>query len=390
MATMAGKRDYYEVLEVSRSASDQEIATSYRKLAIKYHPDKNPGDEEAVQRFKECAEAFEVLNDADKRARYDRYGHAGVDGPGGGGAHFTDINDIFDAFGDVFGEGVFGDLFGRGGRGRGRGRRARRGADVRADVTLDLLEAASGVTRTVKYDRHERCDECQGSGAKPGTTPETCRYCGGAGQVIQTTGIFRVQTTCPSCHGAGNVIKERCRACGGEGQVKQTVEREVRIPAGVDTEMRLRLSGEGSQSPDGGPPGDCYCFITVKEHPLFHREAQHLVCQWPITYSQAALGATLEVPTLEGRDELVIPPGTQPGEVFKLRGRGMPDLHRRGKGDLLVQIQLEVPKSLTERQEELLRELAEEEHRNVSPHRKSFFEKLRDYFIPDETAEAEE
>jgi molecular chaperone DnaJ len=386
---MAGKRDYYEVLEVSRSASGQEIATAYRKLAIKYHPDKNPGDEEAVQRFKECAEAFEVLNDSDKRARYDRYGHAGVDGPGGG-AHFTDINDIFDAFGDIFGEGVFGDIFGRGGRGRGRGRRARRGADVRADVTLDLLEAARGATKTVTYDRHERCGECQGSGAKPGTSPETCRYCNGAGQVIQTTGIFRVQTTCPSCHGAGSVIKERCRACGGEGQVKQRVEREVRIPAGVDSEMRLRLSNEGSQSPDGGQPGDCYCFITVKEHPLFHREGQHLVCQWPITFSQASLGATLEVPTLEGRDELVIPPGTQAGEVFKLRGRGMPDLHRRGKGDLLVQIQLDVPKSLTKRQEELLRELAEEEHKNVSPHRKSFFEKVKEFFVPDEPAEAGE
>jgi molecular chaperone DnaJ len=383
---MAGKRDYYEVLEVERSASDTEIAASYRKLAIKYHPDKNPGDEEAVARFKECAEAFEVLNDAEKRARYDRYGHAGVDGPGGGAPHFTDINDVFEAFGDIFGEGVFGDIFGRGGRGgRGRGRRARRGGDVRADVTLDLIEAARGVAKQVRYDRLERCGDCQGSGAKPGSSPETCRYCGGAGQVVQATGIFRVQTTCPSCHGAGNVIKDRCPSCGGDGLMKRRVEREVKIPAGVDNEMRLRLTGEGNQSPDGGPPGDCYCFVTVKEHSLFHRDGRHLVCQIPVTYSQASLGATLEVPTLEGRDELQIPAGTQPGEVFKLRGRGMPDLHHRGKGDLLVQIHLEVPKSLTKRQEELLRELAEEEQTNVSAHRKSFFEKLKDYFIPDET-----
>ena len=386
MATMAGKRDYYEVLEVQRSASDKELAAAYRKLAIQFHPDKNPGDEEAVARFKECAEAFEVLNDPDKRARYDRYGHAGVDGPGGGSPHFTDINDVFEAFGDIFGEGVFGDIFGRGGRGgRGRGRRARRGGDVRADVTLDLIEAARGVAKQVRYERLERCSECQGSGAKPGTSPETCRYCGGAGQVVQATGIFRVQTTCPSCHGAGSVTKERCSGCGGDGLVKRRVEREVKIPAGVDNEMRLRLTGEGNQSPDGGPPGDCYCFVAVKEHSLFHRDGRHLVCQIPLTFSQAALGATLEVPTLEGRDELQIPAGTQPGEVFKLRGRGMPDLHHRGKGDLLVQIHLEVPKSLTKRQEELLRELAEEEQTNVSAHRKSFFEKLKDYFIPDET-----
>ena len=386
MATMAGKRDYYEVLEVQRSASDKELAAAYRKLAIQFHPDKNPGDEEAVARFKECAEAFEVLNDPDKRARYDRYGHAGVDGPGGGSPHFTDINDVFEAFGDIFGEGVFGDIFGRGGRGgRGRGRRARRGGDVRADVMLDLIEAARGVAKQVRYDRLERCSECQGSGAKPGTSPETCRYCGGAGQVVQATGIFRVQTTCPSCHGAGSVIKDRCASCGGDGLVKCRVEREVKIPAGVDNEMRLRLTGEGNQSPDGGPPGDCYCFVAVKEHSLFHRDGRHLVCQIPLTFSQAALGATLEVPTLEGRDELQIPAGTQPGEVFKLRGRGMPDLHHRGKGDLLVQIHLEVPKSLTKRQEELLRELAEEEQTNVSAHRKSFFEKLKEYFIPDET-----
>ncbi|HWB13669.1 MAG TPA: molecular chaperone DnaJ [Pirellulales bacterium] len=376
---MAGKRDYYEVLGVVRTASDKEIAAAYRKLAIQYHPDKNPGDEEAVARFKECAEAFEVLSDGDKRSRYDRYGHAGVEGPGG--AHqFTDVNDVFEAFGDIFGEGLFGEIFG-GGR---RSRKARRGGDVRADVTLDLLEAARGATKKVRFERLERCDECRGSGAKPGSKPEACRYCGGQGQVIQTTGIFRVQTTCPACRGAGSTIKDPCPACRGEGQIRRRLEREVRIPPGVDNDTRLRLGGEGNQSAEGGTPGDCYCFVTVKEHPLFHREGQHLVCQVPLTYSQAALGANIDVPTLNGREELAIPAGTQPGDVFRLRGRGMPDARQRSMGDLLVQVSLEVPKTLTPRQEELLRELAEEEQTNVSAHRKSFFEKLKDYFIPAE------
>lgn len=379
MVTMAGKRDYYEVLGVVRTASDKEIAAAYRKLAIQYHPDKNPGDEEAVARFKECAEAFEVLSDGDKRSRYDRYGHAGVEGPGG--AHqFTDVNDVFEAFGDIFGEGLFGEIFG-GGR---RSRKARRGGDVRADVTLDLLEAARGATKKVRFERLERCDECRGSGAKPGSKPEACRYCGGQGQVIQTTGIFRVQTTCPACRGAGSTIKDPCPACRGEGQIRRRLEREVRIPPGVDNDTRLRLGGEGNQSAEGGTPGDCYCFVTVKEHPLFHREGQHLVCQVPLTYSQAALGANIDVPTLNGREELAIPAGTQPGDVFRLRGRGMPDARQRSMGDLLVQVSLEVPKTLTPRQEELLRELAEEEQTNVSAHRKSFFEKLKDYFIPAE------
>ncbi|HVX15885.1 MAG TPA: molecular chaperone DnaJ [Pirellulales bacterium] len=382
---MAAKRDYYEVLEVVKTASDKEIAAAYRKLAIQYHPDKNPGNEEAVARFKECAEAFEVLSDPDKRARYDRYGHAGVDGPGGA-RHFGDVNDVFEAFGDIFGEGLFGEIFG-GGR-RGRGRRARRGSDVRADVTLDLLEAARGATKKIRFERAERCDECQGSGAKPGSKPETCRYCGGQGQVVQSTGIFRVQTTCPACRGAGSTIKDPCPQCRGEGQVRRRVERDVHIPAGVDGDTRLRLGGEGNQSAEGGTPGDCYCFITIKEHSLFHREGQHLVCQVPLTYSQAALGAVIEVPTLDGREELTVPAGTQPGDVFRLRGRGMPDPRQRSKGDLLVQVGLEVPKSLTPRQEELLRELAEEEQTNVSAHRKSFFEKLKDYFMPDEETAA--
>ena len=318
-----------------------------------------------------------MLSDKDKRSRYDRFGHAGVDGPQGGSPHFGDVNDIFEAFGDIFG-----DILG-GGRG-GRSRRAQQGGDVRADLTLDLLDAARGCAKQVNFSRHARCGECGGTGARKGSKPEKCKYCGGKGQVIQSTGIFRLQTTCPACHGAGSVISDPCGGCRGEGFVLERVSREVQIPAGVDSGTRLRITGEGDPSPSGGPSGDCYVFITVKEHPLFRREGQHLICTIPIGYAQAALGATIEVPTLDGKEELSIPAGTQTGEVLRLKGRGIPDPRVRGRGDLLVQLQLDVPTKLTKRQEQLLRELAEEEHKNVSQPRKSFFDKLKEYFKADE------
>lgn len=380
---MANKRDYYEILGVAREASDKDIAAAYRKLAVKYHPDKNPGDEDAIKLFKECAEAFEVLSDDDKRGRYDRYGHSGVDGVQGGGApHFNDINDIFAAFGNMFGDSVFGDLFNRGRRGQRN--QVQRGADVRTDVSLDLLEAARGCRKTLTIRRHIRCEGCEGSGAKLGTKPEKCRYCNGAGQVIQASGIFRVQTTCPGCGGRGAMIKTPCPGCAGEGKVFERVEREVSIPAGVDEGTRLRLAGEGEASPNGGPPGDCYCFIQVREHPLFRREGQNLICALPLSYSQAALGAQVQVPTLEGAEEVAIERGVQHGDLLRLRGRGVPDPHGRGVGDLLLHVAIEIPKQLTPRQEELLRELAAEEHANVSPQRKSFFDKLKAYFVPGE------
>jgi molecular chaperone DnaJ len=369
MVKMAGKRCYYEVLGVERSSSDKVIADAYRKLAIKFHPDKNPGDEEAVIYFKEAAEAFEILGDREKRARYDRHGHAGVDGSARG---FSDINDIFSAFGDIFGESSFGDLFG------GR-RRPNKGNDVRCDVTLDLLEAARGTTKTIEFARHEACSYCDGSGARPGSSRTRCSYCGGRGQVVQATGIFRVQTTCPSCRGAGSTVKDPCPKCRGAGFELAKVRREVQIPAGIDDEMRVRLPGEGEPSPGGGTRGDCYCFVTVKEHPLFQREGDHLIVRMPLTYTQAALGASLEVPTLAGPHELKIPAGTPSGEVFRLRGKGMPSLRGRGAGDLHVQVSVEVPKSLSPDQEALLRKLAEQEHVEVSPHRKSFFDKVREY-----------
>lgn len=380
---MAGKRDYYEVLGVERDATAKKIADAYRKLAMKYHPDRNPGDEETVVRFKEAAEAFEVLNDGDKRARYDRFGHAGVNQ--GGGPQFSDLNDIFSAFGDIFGDGPFSELFGGGGR-RGGGRRVHRGGDVQCELTLDLFEAARGATKTIKIKRHAKCETCQGSGAKTGSKPEKCQYCNGAGQVIQSSGFFRVQTTCPACKGQGVVIKDPCRDCRGGGFLDTTVDKEVPVPAGMDNGMGIRLTGEGHPSPDGGPPGDCICQIHVKEHPLFQRDGQNLICRIPISYSQAALGAKIEVPTLDGKEELDLPHGTQSNDEFKLRGKGMPDPRGRRRGDLLVRVTIETPKKLTKKQEELLRQLAEEEHANVSPHRKSFFEKLKDYFVPEDTA----
>jgi molecular chaperone DnaJ len=373
MATMASKRDYYEVLGVARTATEKELSEAYRKLAMKYHPDRNPGNEEAVTKFKEAAEAFEVLSHADKRAVYDRYGHAGLD-RSGAAPSFHDVGDIFEAFSDIFGDSPFGDFFGS------RRRRTRKGADIRCEVTLDLLEAARGVTKSVHFERHQACSTCRGSGAKPGTQPERCRYCGGRGRVVQSAGMFSLQTPCPSCHGAGQVIREACGECRGDGYVLQRVTREIKIPAGVDNQTRLRLTGDGEPSPEGGPPGDCYCFLSVRDHPLFQRDGPHLICQVPISYSQAALGAKIEVPTLDGREDLQVPAGTQTGEAFRLRGRGMPDARGRSRGDLVVQVHIEVPKRLSDEHERILRELAEVEQRHVTPQRKNFFSKLKEYF----------
>ncbi|QGJ72318.1 Chaperone protein DnaJ [Planctomycetales bacterium 10988] len=384
---MSTKVDYYEVLKVKRDASDREISSSYRKLALKYHPDRNPGDDDAMARFKEAALAYEVLSDPEKRARYDRYGHAGLEG-GAGGPQFNNLDDIFSAFGDIFGEG-FADMFGGGGRRRG-GRRVRAGSDVGCEVTLDLLEAARGCTRTLKVSRQKSCPTCSGSGSAPGSDPEVCSMCGGVGQVMRSSGFFRVQSACPSCGGKGTIIRSPCVDCYGKGTVAEDATIEVRIPAGVDDGMQICLRGEGNPSPDPqGPRGDCYVNIRIKEHPLFKRDGQHLICELPITYTQAVLGTTLEIPTLDGPESLDIPRGTPSGELFRLRGKGLPDPRHRGVGDLIVQVILEVPKKLNTRQEELLRDLAEEEHANVSPRRKSFFKSLKELFVHEEEASEE-
>jgi molecular chaperone DnaJ len=372
---MVDQRDFYEVLGVERRASGAQITEAYRKLAIRYHPDKNPGNEEAAGRFKEAARAFEVLSDEGLRARYDRYGHAGIQG--GGRHEFNDISDVFEAFGDLFGGGIFGEAFGGG---RKRGSRARKGRDVFCQVTLTLVEAARGATKTVEFGRHEMCGSCDGSGAKKGTKPQTCDYCGGQGQVIQTAGVFRLQTTCPSCRGAGSVIREKCPDCAGEGATEEQVERRVTIPAGVDSDVRVRLAGEGEPGANGGPPGDCYCVIEIEPHPFLTRDGRDLHCEVPITFTQAALGATVEVPTLDGPKPLQVARGTQSGDVVRVRGLGMPEVRGRGIGDLHVHLQVEVPKTLSPRAEELLRELAAEERAAVSPRRSSFFSRLAEYF----------
>jgi molecular chaperone DnaJ len=371
MATMAAKRDYYEVLGVSRNAAEKDIATAYRKLAIKYHPDTNRGDPDATEKFKEAAEAYEVLSDAEKRTIYDQYGQAGLE-RGGASPEFHDVSDIFEAFGDLFG---LGDMFG----GRRRPRQ-RRGSDVRCDVALTLEEAAKGVTKTVDFTRSKRCVTCHGAGSRPGSSPQPCRRCGGRGQTVQSAGILRVQTTCQACRGTGIVITDPCPDCRGNGHVHDRVQLQVPMPAGIDDGMRVRLSGQGEPSPDGGPAGDCYCFVAVRPHRLFQRDGSHLILKLPISYTQAALGAAIEVPTLTGRDQLQIPRGTQSGKVFRLAGRGLANPHGGPVGNLLVQTYIEVPEKLTPRQEELLRELAEVEQANVTPHRKSFLEKLTSYF----------
>ncbi len=368
------RRCYYEILGVERSASEREIAKAYRRLAVQFHPDSNPDDEEADFKFKEAAAAYDVLGDAGKRSRYDRLGHAGVDG----NRSFGNAEDIMSAFSEIFGGsggGFFGDLFG------GGGRRPRRGADVRADVTLTLEEAAAGVTKTIHFSRGEACANCQGSGARPGTQPTMCTQCGGRGIVLQSNGILRVQTTCPSCRGSGTMIADPCFDCRGYGIQKKKVELEVAIPAGVDDGMRVRLQGEGEANHAGeGAAGDCYCFIKVRKHKLFHRDGDNLVLQLPISYSQAALGSMIEVPTLAGPDELTVPAGTQSGDVFKIAGRGMPNPQNGRQGDLLVQTFIETPRKLSERQQELLRELAELEQTHVTPQRRTFLDKLKDYF----------
>ncbi|QDT66608.1 molecular chaperone DnaJ [Calycomorphotria hydatis] len=377
------KRDYYEVLSVSKSASGVEIKKAYKKLAIKFHPDRNPGDDEATVKFKEAAEAFDVLSNDEKRARYDRYGHAGVNGAGARGGGFHDVEDIFSAFGDLF------EGFGFGGGRSSGGRRVRRGESLRTSVTIDLIEAANGASRTIEVKRSTTCSTCNGSGAKKGSVAESCSYCGGAGQVVQAQGFFRVQTTCPACRGEGSIVRDPCETCRGTGKEPEKVKLDVKIPPGVDNGMQLCLRGEGEPGDHNGPRGDLYVDIRVKEHNLFQREGQHLTCRLPITYTQAALGTEIEIPTLSGRETLKIAPGTQPDEVFRIRGEGMPDPHGGHRGDLYVHLHLEVPKKLDATQEELLRELAKHEQANVSPHRKSFFESVYEYFAGSEEAEEE-
>ncbi len=374
---MATMRCYYEVLSVSKTAPDDEIKKSYRKLAAKHHPDRNPGDEAAITAFKEAAEAFDVLSNPEKRARYDRFGHAGVQGAAGGGGAggFGDVGDIFEAFGDIFG-----DMLGGGGGRRGGSSRGRRGNSLQTSLTVELLDAAVGCTREIEIDKNVSCVTCKGTGAKPGTRPTKCDYCNGKGQVVQSQGFFRVQTTCPACRGQGDVVRDKCVDCRGTRVVSRSSKLEVKVPAGIDNGMQLCLRGEGEPGEGGGPAGDLYVDVRVKPHPLFERNGKHLTCEVPITFAQAALGTELDIPILTGKHHIAVPAGTQPGEILRLRGQGMPDVQGGPRGDLHVQFDVEVPKKLTKKQEELLRQLAELDDKQVSAHRKSFLESVTEFF----------
>lgn len=367
---MATKRDYYEVLSVTKTASGEEIKRSYRKLAMQYHPDRNPGDTEAEAKFKEAAEAYDVLSDASKKERYDRYGHAGLSDMGGG-AGFSNLNDIFDLFGDIFGS------FGMGG-GRGQQRRPQ-GQDLQIDVELDLVEAFKGTTKTIEFNRAEVCGECNGSRMKKGSRPAKCNRCGGRGAVVTRQGFFQIQVACPSCGGRGEIITDPCSKCDGQGQVLSKRKLDVSIPPGVDNGSRIRLPGEGEVTEINGPRGDLYCRTRVKPHNVFQRDGSDLLCEMPITFSQAALGGELEVPTLTGAASITLSRGTSHGDIFRLRGKGMPDVRGRGHGDLLIRTLIDIPKKLTKRQEELLRELADIDQKHVSPIRKGFFDRVKEW-----------
>lgn len=362
---MTGKRDYYEVLGVDRGAAESELKAAYRKLALKYHPDRNPDDKNAEEQFKEAAEAYEVLRDPQKRRIYDQYGHQGLEGQGFSG--FGGFEDIFSSFGDIFE-----DFFGFGSRGRGRSRsRVQRGSDLRYDMTLEFMDAVFGVETTIDIKKRESCTSCEGSGAEPGTQPQTCPQCGGAGQVGRSQGFFTIRTTCPQCRGAGQFIAHPCANCHGQGQVLVNKTVSVKIPAGVDTGSRLRLSGEGEAGAYGGPPGDLYVFISVKPHDFFHREGTDVICQVPISFIQATLGDKIQVPTLNSEKELTIPKGTQPGELFRFRGKGIPSLRTGHRGDQIIQVSIKTPTNVSKKQEALLKEFAKLEKEKLSNKLKS-------------------
>jgi molecular chaperone DnaJ len=372
------KRDYYEVLGVSRGATEAEIKSAYRKLAIRYHPDKNPGDAEAEEKFKEGAEAYSVLSDADQRARFDRFGHAGVSS-GAAGAQGSwgaqGFGGIEDILGDLFG---FGDVFGGGRASGGRRGAAQRGADLRYDLEMTLEEASEGMTAQLRVPRLEACESCKGSGAAPGTQPETCPGCAGTGQVRYQQGFFSVARTCGQCRGAGRIIRTPCETCKGAGRIEREKQIEVKIPAGVETGSRLRLAGEGEAGAQGGPAGDLYVVIHVKEHDLFERQGNNLYASVPITFAQAALGAETTVQTLEGQENLKVPAGTQTGTVFRLKGHGMPVLGGRGRGDLFVSVTVVTPTTLTREQRKLLEQLAQIEETDLTD--KGLMDKVRDIF----------
>ena len=378
------KRDYYTVLGLNRDASDEAIKKAYRKLAMKHHPDRNPDEKGAEDKFKEAKEAYEILTDSKKRAAYDQFGHAGVDpsvGFGAGGARGAGP-DGFGGFSDAFGD-IFGEIFGaqRGGRGNG----VYRGADLRYNLELGLEEAARGTEAKIRIPTQEECATCHGSGAKPGTQPKQCPSCHGRGEVRVSQGFFSIQQTCPTCHGTGKVVPDPCTVCHGAGRVKKHKTLSVKIPRGVDQDDRIRLSGEGEAGMNGGPSGDLYVVINLKPHPVFQREGADLHCEMPISFAIAALGGDIEIPTLDGHAKIKIPAETQSGQVFRLRNKGIRPVRGSVTGDLFCHVAIETPVKLTSRQKELLREfeaINEDDPGAHNPRAKSFMDKVRDFFGP--------
>ena len=364
------KRDYYEILGVSRDADETDIKKAYRKLAMQYHPDRNPGDHEAEERFKEAAEAYEVLRNGEKRQIYDRFGHEGLAGTGFKG--FTGFDDIFSSFGDIFE-----DFFGFGTR-RER-TRVRQGASLRYDIEITLEDAFEGKEEEIEFKKWASCETCQGTGLTPGTEFQTCSTCQGRGQVVRSQGFFQISSTCPACHGEGRIITDPCHDCHGTGRVQVDRSIKLKIPAGVDTGSQLRLRGEGEPGPHGGPPGDLIVVIHVKEHDFFSREGDHLLCEIPISFVQAALGDVVKIPVLGGKEDkdLRIPKGTQPGDVLALNGHGMPNVHRNKKGDLYIKINVKIPKTLNNQQKELLEAFRKTEKTAKSKKGNHFWQKIK-------------
>lgn len=371
---VAQKRDYYEVLGVAKNATPEEIKRAYRQAAMKYHPDRNK-DDGAEAKFKECSEAYEVLGDAEKRNRYDRFGHAGLNGASMHDFSGMHADDIFSVFGDILG-----DMFG-GGRGRGR---PDAGIDIQAAIEVDLHEVASGVEKTLTFERADFCNACAGKGAEPGSSPKTCRSCGGYGQVERQSqvGFFVTRTVvdCPGCRGRGQIVEKPCRSCSGSGRAGRSVVINVKIPAGIHDGQRIRVRGEGEPGSTGTSRGDLHVFVKIREHQFFERQDDHLICRLPISFTQAALGASIDVPTLSGRTSLKIPAGTQHGALFRMPGRGLPNLRTGRVGEEVVQVLIEIPKKLSRDQQELLRKFAESEDRSVMPESRGFFERMKDYF----------
>ncbi|HEY8650286.1 MAG TPA: molecular chaperone DnaJ [Chthoniobacterales bacterium] len=377
---MTTKRDYYEILGVGRNASGEEIKRAYRKLAVKFHPDKNPDDTHAEEKFKELGEAYDVIMDEEKRAAYDRYGHAAFSqGMGGGGGGFHDPFDIFrEVFGGGAGGGIFETFFGGGGSTDREGRQ--RGSDLRYDMQITLEEAAFGVEKEIEVRKLDACDKCKGTGAESGSRAVTCPSCHGRGQVISSRGFFQVSQTCPRCRGVGEIIEKPCRVCGGEGRIEKTSRIKLKVPAGIADGSRLRSSRNGEAGIRGGAPGDLYVVIHVKEHPIFQRDEDNLYCEVPIPFSTAALGGEIPVPTLDGKASLKVPAGMQSGQIFKLRGKGISNVNGHGRGDLLARLLVEVPTRLNAEQRQKLEEFAGLCGEENTPLHKSFFERAKEFF----------